>query len=191
MEIRTERLLLREFAEDDAPAFLAYHADPRFTEFYAPEEAGPDHAWKLLGLFSQWAAERPRHNYQLAVAVLHEPRELVGCCGLRGQHLGVTKAEFGIELAPRCWGHGYATEAASAILEFGFRELALQEVQGLSVSANAPVTRLMRRLGFTIVGVRAGPEWMRARGWSQTEWQLTRERWQPSRALASRCSREV
>lgn len=83
MEIMTERLLLREFTQDDARAFLAYHADPRYAELYAPEDSAPDHAQELLRLFSAWALERPRLNYQLAIAELRNPRQLLGCCGLR------------------------------------------------------------------------------------------------------------
>jgi ribosomal-protein-alanine N-acetyltransferase len=178
MEITTERLLLREFTEDDATAFVAYQIDPRHAEFYAPEETGPDHARELLRLFSRWASERPRRNYQLAVVELRHPRELLGCCGLRREGLGAGRAEFGIELAARCWGRGYATEAARALLGFGFRELRLDEVRGVSVSANVRVVALAHRIGLVEIGTRPGPAWMRARGWNQTQWQLTRGTWE-------------
>lgn len=97
---------------------------------------------------------------------------------MRGHGFDADRAEFGIELAPRWWGHGYATESARAILGFGFRELGLQEVRGVSVTENARVTSLAQRLGFTVLGRRPGPAWMNARGWSQTEWKLTGELWQ-------------
>lgn len=67
MEIFTERLVLREFTEEDAPSFLAYHEDDRSREFYTPEEARPEHARALLLRFQQWAVEQPRRNYQLAI----------------------------------------------------------------------------------------------------------------------------
>jgi ribosomal-protein-alanine N-acetyltransferase len=177
MEIVTERLLLREFTEGDLPALVGYYADPRYAEFAGPGEAQPDHARALLGMFTQWAGERPRRNFQLAMAPRREPEELLGCCGVRGHGLDAGRAEFGIELAPQWWGHGYATESARAILEFGFRELGLHEVRGVSVTENARVTSLAQRLGFTVLGRRPGPAWMNARGWSQTEWKLTGELW--------------
>ena len=95
MEIITKRFLLREFAEDDAPVFLAYHAHPQYAQFCAPEEAGPDRARALLRLFGQWAAERPRHNYQLAITHLYDPQQLLGCCGLRGAGYAPGIAELG------------------------------------------------------------------------------------------------
>lgn len=178
MEIITKRFLLREFTSDDEPAFLAYHADPRYTEFCQPEEVGPEHIRELLRLFIQWANEQPRRNYQLAVVPLQKPKELLGCCGLRGEGYGADSAELGIELAPQYWGrYRYAIEVVSSLLEFGFRELSLQEVRGFSISANARVTRLAHQYGFVVVSSRLGSDWMQARGWSQTEWQLTRERW--------------
>lgn len=181
MEIVTRRLLLREFTPGDLPALVAYQADPRYAEFW-PDEVPLDHPRELLRVFRRWAEERPRHNYQLAVAPLQTPQELIGCCGVRGQGLDVGRAEFGIELAPRWWGHGYATEAARAILGFGFRELALQVVWGVSVTENTRVTSMVPRLGFTLLGRQPGPAWMTARGWSQTAWQLTREQWDATEA---------
>ena len=179
MEIITKRFLLREFAAEDASVFLAYHADPQYAQFCAPEEAGPDHARELLRLFGQWAAERPRRNYQLAVAPLQSPKQLLGCCGLRGTGYAPGIAELGIELASWCWGrYAYAIEVASALLHFGFGALGLHEVRGMSISANARVARLARRYGFVAVGTPPGPAWLRAQGWHHIEWQLTRERWE-------------
>ena len=178
MEIVTRRLVLREFTTDDAAAFLAYQADPRYAEFYAPDEVGPEHGRALLDLFARWAAERPRRNYQLAIAERRDPHGLLGCCGLRLLGRDPGTAELGLELAASCWGRGYATEAARALLAFGFRELALDEVRGLAVSANARVVALARRLGLVEIAAHPGPAWMRARGWAETEWQLTRTRWE-------------
>lgn len=184
MEIVTKRLVLRELTELDLAALVAYHADPRYGEFCGPDEAQPGQARELLQMFRQWAVERPRRNHQLAIARGCEPRELVGCCGVRGKGLDSGKAEFGIELAPRWWGHGYGVEAAGALLGFGFSELGLEELRGFSVSGNARVASLVRRLGFIVVGKRSGPGWMSTRGWSQMEWQITRERWE-ARARAA------
>jgi RimJ/RimL family protein N-acetyltransferase len=103
---------------------------------------------------------------------------LIGCCGVRGERLEVGNAEFGIELDPRWWGRGVATEAARAILGFGFRELGLEEVRALSVTENSRLSRLVSKLGFAVLDRRPGPAWIAARGWSQTEWRLRRERWE-------------
>lgn len=178
MELLTKRFILRDFTEEDEPAFFAYHTDPRYAEFCAEEEVEPSHTRKILDLFRHWAAERPRRNYQLAIIDRHNLQNLIGCGGLRGEGYDANIAELGIELAPEFWGrYAYAIEVASALIEFGFRDLELKEIRGISVSANLRVARLARRYGFMEIGTLPTPEWMRDRGWNQTEWQLTRESW--------------
>jgi len=181
MEIATKRFLLRDFTPADEPAFLAYHADPQYAQFCSPEEVTPSQSRELLRLFAQWATESPRRNYQLAICDRRKSSALIGCAGLRCEGYEVGQAELGIELAPQFWGrYAYAVEVAQALVEFGFRELGLKEIRGVSVSANLRVTRLAQRYGFVEVGQRPSPDWMMARGWSQIEWQLTREVWEQS-----------
>lgn len=184
MEIVTKRFILRDFTKEDEPAFFAYHADPRYAEFCAPEEVAPSHTCELLSLFAQWAAERPRLNYQLAIVARRKEQELIGCGGLRREGYEADGAELGIELAPQFWGrYAYAIEVGKALIEFGFHELGLKEIRGISVSANVRVSRLAQRYGFVVVGTRLGSDWMGERGWSQTEWQLTRESWESLSAM--------
>lgn len=184
MEIVTKRFLLRDFTQEDEPAFFAYHADPRYAEFCAPEEVALSHTRELLSLFGQWAAERPRLNYQLAIVDRRNSQELIGCGGLRREGYGADQAELGIELAPQFWGrYAYTIEVANALIEFGFHELRLKEIRGVSVSANVRVARLAQRYGFVTIGTRPTPDWMCARGWSQIEWQLTRESWESLSAV--------
>jgi [ribosomal protein S5]-alanine N-acetyltransferase len=181
MEIVTKRFLLRDFIEDDAPAFEAYHADPRSLEFYGADEAKPGHAQELLEIFKNWAGEHPRHNYQLAILQRKEPHILVGCCGLRSVDSEARKAELGIELAPNYWGrYGYAIEVMRALVEFGFGSLGLKEIYGGTVSANARIARLVGAFGAVAIA-RPTPAWMAARGWSRIEWQITRQQWESGR----------
>lgn len=178
MEIVTKRFVLRDFIQGDEPAFSAYHADPRYAEFCAPEEVSPSHTRKLLRLFHQWATDRPRRNYQFAIVDRRNPQELIGCCGLRREGYDFDQAELGIELAPQFWGrYAYAIEVASALIEFGFCNLNLTVIRGISIDANSRIARLAQRYGFVAIGTRPTPDWMAARGWSQIEWQLTREAW--------------
>ncbi|GAP96654.1 GNAT family N-acetyltransferase [Leptolyngbya sp. NIES-2104] len=159
MEIVTQRFLLRDFIPADEPAFSAYRADPRYAEFCAAAEVTSSFSHELLQLFSQWTAESPRRHYQLAVvdrlarcasAVARCDRrspQLIGCAGLRREQNNSDWAELGIELAPQFWErYAYAIEIAAALIEFGFRDLDLQEIRGISVSAN----RWVNAVGSTL-----------------------------------------
>lgn len=177
MEIITTRLLLRDYVVDDAPAFLAYQADPRARQFYDPAQSQPAQLQALVPLFVQWAEEVPRLNWQLAIVTRQAPATLIGSVGLRRRRTAPEVAEFGLELAPSHWGRGYATEAAEAILSFGFTTLLVTAVRGATVSANARVTRLVQRLGFRRVAEEEGSEWLAARGWCEVTWELLRQDW--------------
>jgi RimJ/RimL family protein N-acetyltransferase len=178
-KIQTSRFLLRDFLPSDAPAFLAYHADERFSQFYGPDEASPQHAQQLLATFHEWARQQPRQNYQLAVVHRQEPRALVGCAGLRRAGFPPEQAEVGMELAPDYWGrHAYAVEIGRALLDFGFRQLGLRSITGSTVSANTRIARLAEWFGAESVAVGSGPEWMAGHDWQSVEWHITREQWQ-------------
>jgi RimJ/RimL family protein N-acetyltransferase len=179
MEIQTNRFLLRDFLASDASAFLAYHADPRNSKFYSPEEAAPEHAKHLLTMFQDWATSQPRQNYQLAIVHRQEPFSLIGCAGLRRAGLPPGEAEFGMELAPDYWGrHAYAVEIGRALLVFAFSELGVRVVTGSTVSANTGIARLAEWFGAEKVATRPGPDWMGAQDWNRVDWRITREQWQ-------------
>ncbi|MGL4619562.1 MAG: GNAT family N-acetyltransferase [Chroococcidiopsis sp.] len=189
MEIVTRRFLLRDFVESDRSAFLEYQADPRSLEFYGPNESSPDHALRLFEMFQAWACDspkerlrqRPRLNYQLAIVQRQHPYALVGCCGLRGMSLAAGEMELGLELAPAYWGrYAYAIEVGRALLDFGFRELQLDVISGLTVSANTRIAKLAEWMGAEVVAIRPGAVWMSDRDWSEVDWRITREQWKRS-----------
>lgn len=183
MEITTKRFLLRDFVDDDLAAFAAYHDDPRSLEFYGMEDASPGHARELFDTFRTWATEHPRRNYQLAIIKRDESQSLIGCCGLRSADAGSDEAELGIELAPLYWGrYGYAIEVMRSLVTFGFDNLGLKTIYGGTVSANNRIARVASSFGAVAV-TRPTPGWMVARGWSQVEWQVTRELWESGRLI--------
>jgi [ribosomal protein S5]-alanine N-acetyltransferase len=181
MELMTRRFLLRDFVKEDATPFAAYRKDLRFLEFYGPAEADPRHATDLVRRFRAWAAEEPRLNYQLAIVHRERPHELLGCCGLRRGDAPAGTAELGIELAPSYWGrYGYAKEILEALADYGFRALELEAIYGRAVDANSRIGRLISVLGAEPADC-STPPWMQAKGWSQLEWRLTRNKWKSSK----------
>lgn len=57
--------------------------------------------------------------------------------------------EIGWRLAAACWGRGYASEAARAVLAFGFERLSLPEIVSFTVPANARSRWVMERIGMS------------------------------------------
>jgi RimJ/RimL family protein N-acetyltransferase len=77
--------------------------------------------------------------------------EFIGMAGLDpvDEEAPVSGVEAGWRLARSAWGCGYATEAARAVLAYGFQTLRLPEILAISVAGNERSRALMRRLGMT------------------------------------------
>lgn len=176
MQLDGSRILLRDFRRDDISAYQGYHADKRYLEFYGPEVSDPMHAQQLVEVFVRTAHEEPRSDYTMAI-IDRDTLGLIGCCSLRTARQPAGQAEFGLELSPDWWGRGLAVEAARTLLEFGFTALALSQVRGESVTENRRVNRLVRNLGFERIAIRPGTAWMNKRGWTYSNWLLTKSAW--------------
>ena len=147
METTTERLYLREFTTDDVEPLTAYRSDPRYLEHYPWSTWSRRQSEAFVEGCMCAGAEDPRREYDLGVT-LREERELVGSCGLRLPGDGRERGDIGYELSPEHWGNGYATEAVSAILELGFGQMGLGEVEARCVLANQRSANVLHRLSF-------------------------------------------
>ena len=127
MEIETRRLILREFRMDDWSAVLAYQSDARYQRYYPLTERTPAQAQEFIHMFLDQQQEEPRRKFQLA-ATLKTNSKLIGNCGIRMDTADAHQADIGYEFAPEHWGKGYATEAAQAIVRFGFTTFCLHRV---------------------------------------------------------------
>ena len=163
MDLRTRRLVLRDFAPADSAAAFSYHTEPRYLRYYRPGKWSVEDSRVLVERFVEWARARPRQNYQLAVAL--EGR-FIGCAGVRQAGLEAGTAEFGIELDPRFWGRGYALEAGESLFNFAFGELHLERLVARCINANSAIRRLLERLGMEWSETLEPKDWMRVRGWA-------------------------
>lgn len=144
--IRTERLVLREWRDDDRDDWAAMNADPQVMEFF-PARLDRVQSDAAFDRISGALAERGWGLW----AVEHEGRFL-GFTGLApvGFEAPFTPAtEIGWRLRRDAWGHGFATEAARAVMRFAFDELGLDEVVSFTSVANARSRAVMARLGMT------------------------------------------
>jgi ribosomal-protein-alanine N-acetyltransferase len=143
--LRTERLLLRAWRDDDLPAFAAMSADPGVMEFLAPLAEPQAWAarlklhWREHG-FGRWVVELPGEASFIGV---------VGLAWIPYEAHFTPAVEIAWRLARPYWSRGYATEAAQAALDYGFAELGFPEIVAVTVPANLRSRRVMERLGMT------------------------------------------
>ncbi len=182
MRINTERLRLREFAHDDWRAVLDYQRDPRYLRYYTWTERTENDVRDFVRMFLDWRDERPRRRFQLAIIRGSDDR-LIGNCGLRRAPDNDDDAELGYELDPDCWGQGYATEAASAMVQFGFDGLGLRRITSWCIADNAASSRVLERLGFRLERRLCRQQHFKGRWWDILTYVLTVGEWQHPPAI--------
>jgi ribosomal-protein-alanine N-acetyltransferase len=151
MELRTQRLLIREFVMDDAADVHAYAGEAETVRYM---DWGPNtEAQTLDFLHRKLASQRmlPRAEYELAV-VLRESGGVIGGVGLRVSRPEQFAGDIGYVFNPRLWGQGYCTEAAAALLTFGFGELKLHRIYATCDPENRASARVMEKIGMQYEG---------------------------------------
>ena len=151
LPLATARLLLRDFGEEDWPAAHAYRADPEVTRYMltmAPESLEQTRAW--LRELRQESQRQPRRRYTLAI-VLRADDRVIGQISI-GPSAEDFPAEgeigFGYMLHRDAWGQGYASEAARAIVSFGFDVLGARQVSAWCFAENRASARVLEKAGL-------------------------------------------
>lgn len=182
MMLITERLVLREFVEGDWRAVLAYQQDPRYLKYYESTGSTAEEAREFVEMFLAQQRAVPRIKFQLAVT-LGSTGQLVGTCGIRLASSGAQEGDIGYELDPRFWGHGYATEAARAIVDYGFTELELHRVWSWCVADNARSARVLERIGMRREGRQREVEFFKGRWWDRLLYAILVYEWQVQQGM--------
>ena len=149
-ELRTERLVLRGWRDDDLEPFATLNADPVVMEHFPSTLTRDESAAFVEVVRTRWSEGGPSW---WAVEVI-DGAPFIGFVGLAAVRFdaGFTPAvEVGWRLAREHWGHGYAPEAAGAALRYGFEVLGLDEIVSFTVPANRNSRRVMEKLGMARV----------------------------------------
>jgi RimJ/RimL family protein N-acetyltransferase len=146
-EIRTARLRIRSWRDDDFEAYAAMNADPRVMEFY-PSVVSRDESRVRFERGKAGMAER---GYGFWPVEVLGGAPFIGMVALADPDFEahfMPAVEIGWRLAAEHWNRGYATEAARAVLAFGFERLALPEIVSFTTVANVRSRRVMEKIGM-------------------------------------------
>ncbi len=147
MEIlQTPRLILREFTPADTDPLVQVLGDPETMRYYPVALNGAG--------IERWIArnrERCRSDgVGLWAMELIATHELIGDCGIVRQQIdGDELYEIGYHLRRERWGHGYATEAASACRDWAFAHLQADRLVSLIRPENLPSRSVAERIGMS------------------------------------------
>jgi RimJ/RimL family protein N-acetyltransferase len=166
----TERLYLRPCTRDDRGALYRLWTDPDVRRWLwdgveiPPHRAAAEleralddareHGLGYWMVFRRNGAAEHRDVEPGAALPPHATADAIGFAGFRLVH-GTRDVELVYALAPHAWGHGYATEAAHALLGYAFRGLGLAAVRGLADPPNTASASVLERLGMRLESRRA------------------------------------
>ena len=148
IRIATDRLLLRHWRPEDRAPFAEMNADPRVMEFF-PQLLSREESDSLVDRIEAHFAE---HGYGLWAVEVPGSADFIGFVGLcrpRFTAHFTPCVEVGWRIAAEHWGRGYATEAARAAVDAGFKTVGLEEIVSMTVPSNVRSRRVMEKLGMT------------------------------------------
>lgn len=177
--IRTARLVLRPYEQADAPEVQRLAGDPRVADTTLtiphPYPDGIAEIW-IAGHEVAWTSGR---GAIFAVTLASDGR-LLGTVGLTIRP-AERSAELGYWIGAPYWGNGYGTEAARALIDFGFTALPLDRIHAHHFARNPASGRVMVKAGmqeafFRAAAVEKSGEREDVRGYA-----ITRAQWQAAR----------
>ena len=144
----TKRLIIRSWRNTDRDPYASINADPEVREFLGKTMTRTQSDAQI----SVFEKHERAHGYTFWAVELPNVAVCIGFVGLQNTDYSAhyTPAiELGWRLGLNYWGQGYATEAADAVLKFGFERLGLDEIVAVTVPDNVRSQSVMTKLGMT------------------------------------------
>ena len=149
--LKTDRLLLRPFTQDDAAAVRHIAGDARIadttTEIPHPYPAGAAEAW-----ISTHGEEYAAGISAIYAITLNDNGKVIGAIALLDISLLHARAELGYWLGVDYWSQGYCTEAAKRLLRFADEELGISRIVACCLARNPASARVMAKLNMQAEG---------------------------------------
>jgi RimJ/RimL family protein N-acetyltransferase len=147
MEIRTDRLRIRELEETDAAACNEYERDAEVVRYQSNGIRSLQESLEYIQRSRKTILASPRLTFDLAVVLPGEDR-LIGRAGIHVTDPESREGTIWYVLHPAHWGKGYIVEAMTALVDHGFGELGLHRVTADCDPGNHASARVAEKLGM-------------------------------------------
>lgn len=145
--ITTQRLIIRRLSETDLSDFLAYQNHPNVLVYSLDGFISEAEAIRFLNHQAQ--AQLTDQRCEISLAIHHQKdNKMIGTLMLYFSAKIINQGEVGWGLHPNYQGHGYATEATQALLNYAFINQERHRMIAKCDPRNTPSIRLMERLGM-------------------------------------------
>ena len=143
--VETERLFVRQWVPDDWKRFRPLATDPRVLEYISTEPWSDERIQQFINKGIEVAKTR---GWILWPVIHREDAALIGFCRFADGFQ--PDVEIGWRLLPDYWGRGLATEAAKAVMQYGFDTFGFERVISVAQPANHRSIRVMEKLGMIL-----------------------------------------
>ncbi len=144
--IETPRLILRPWTMDDYDDFLRLRTNPEIMRYIKPK--GIPTAEQVRERLEKALAVHEKHGFGLCAVILRDTGRIIGWCGL--QPFDETdEIEIGYAVEKEFWGQGIVSEAAAALLGYGFETVGLERIVAVAIPENRGSSRVMEKIGMT------------------------------------------
>ncbi len=140
--VETKHLYLRLLCSDDKDAVLTLHSDKDIIR-YTNDRAFAD-TNDALDFIAQQQQKIPLARFAV---VRKSDHAFVGWCGLQTNELDLVDLSF--RFLKKYWGLGFATEAARACLQYGFKNIRLDQITARVHRQNSASRRVLEKIGMT------------------------------------------
>ncbi len=173
-EIKTERLFIRPYAEEDVPSvFKVLSAHPEITKWMLFDP--PKNIEETREFFIQCQKNFPDNGI---VFCIFEDNKFAGIAGLEfeTQKYGtkVISSRLGYWLDPVFQGRGIMTEAAKAVIDFAFNSLGTHKIETGHFVVNPTSGRVIEKCGFRKVGIKEKHYFREGEWQDHVEYELVR-----------------
>lgn len=151
LQIETERLILRDPREEDIPVMLKLFGEPESKNQILSIQSDEEYNRKGLAATVEWT-KFPERDFYTLIAERKEDKAVIGDCSLWKVRRESYGTSIGWHYGIAYQGKGYATEAARAMLEFGFRKKGVALIYADCFEDNLKSMSVIRKLGMT-------PQW--------------------------------
>lgn len=149
--LETERLVLRELIEYDALNLLNCFSNADVLRYYGQNPLiSVDQVQQIIRNFSKNFDEKSGVKWGIESKGTDG---IIGTIGFQDWSLEHKRAEISYALFPEYWGNGYATEAVSEVISYGFKELGLKRIGAVVFVENKASNELLKKLGFVTEGI--------------------------------------
>lgn len=149
--LETPRLILCHLCEDDAPFILELLNDESFIRYIG--DKGVRNLEDAVGYLRTGPMDSYRRfGFGLFLTLLREDLSSIGICGLLKRD-ELDDPDVGFAFLPRYWSKGYASESATAVLEWGWSTFGMRRIVAITSTENHDSIRLLQKIGMTFEGL--------------------------------------